>query len=343
MGGGCGPVPNDVELSVARAYLEATKLTCPDGKQVALFGGGNSSGVPRNDVDVFECCDTTNEVQLLDTVYLSERRYNLAATTLTCPNGKQVALFGGGNNAGGSTKNDVDVFECCDTTCDVQLLDTVYLSKPRSNLAATTLTCPNGKQVALFGGGLGNDNTYSNDVDVFECCDTTCDVQLLDTVYLSKPRAYLAATTLTCADNKQVALFGGGGDAFDVRNDVDVFACCDETCDVQLLDTVYLSKPRYGLAATTLTCPNGKQFALFGGGLDDNNFRNDVDVFECCDDNGSIEYKKTIYLSEPRGNLAATTINDCCNREVALFGGGRDNNTTYYNVVDIFDCEDIMG
>ena len=395
MGGGCGPVPNDVELSVARGYLAATTLTCPDGKQVALFGGGFDDGFvfkndvdvfdcdfdisetslsqPRsnlaattltckgkqfalfggglgssgasNDVDVFACCDTNNsKVERLEPLILSQSRFSLAATTMTC-NGKQFALFGGGRvNFTGDYNNNVDVFGCCDETCDVQLLYTLELSQPRTYLAATTLTCPDGKQFALFGGGYDDDDR--NDVDVFACCDETCDVQFLNTIYLSQPRSRLAATTLIC-NGKQFALFGGGVGNDDYRDDVDVFACCDNNGEVERVDTVYLSQPRSFLAATTLTC-NGRQFALFGGGFTtDSNPSKVVDIFGCCDTNCDlIEHIKTVYLSKSRGGLASITMNDCCNREIVLFGGGSNEpifiNVTF-NDVDIFDCEDILG
>ena len=44
-------------------------------------------------------------------------------------------------------------------------------------------------------------------------------------------------------------------------------------------------------------------------------------------------------LSVARSNLAATTFTDCCNKEYALFGGGRGS--SYSNTVNLFDCTDI--
>ena len=154
-------------------------------------------------------------------------------------------------------------------------------------------------------------------------------------IELSEPRVYLAATTLTC-NGKQFALFGGGRNDVDTyKNDVDVFEC-----NFQKSKTT-LSEPRGFLAATTLKC-NGKQYSLFGGGQGSNGDSNDMDVFECCDTNCDVEFLKTVNLSQSRRYLAATTMNDCCNKEVALFGGGIGSNGNS-NVVDIFDCEDIVG
>ena len=118
---------------------------------------------------------------------------------------------------------------------------------------------------------------------------------------------------------------------------MDVFHCNFEESKTTL------SEPRNRLAATTLTCPDGKQFALFGGGYYNGDYRNDVDVFGCCDETCDVQFLNTIYLSQPRSDLAAITMNDCCNREVALFGGGEDGNGNYVNNVDIFDCDDILG
>jgi len=113
MGGGCGPEPSELDLSVARARLAATTITCPDGNSYALFGGGVGSGV-YNDVDVFECCDVTNDIQYKTTLRLSSRRYNLAATTFTDCCNKEYALFGGGKVDISTYSNTVNLFDCTD-------------------------------------------------------------------------------------------------------------------------------------------------------------------------------------------------------------------------------------
>jgi len=167
MGGGCGPEPSELDLSVARDNLAATTITCPDGKSYALFGGGYD-GSYFNDVDVFECCDGT--ITRTQTLQLQNARDRLAATTITCPDGKSYALFGGGYSDDGinfTYYNDVDVFECCDVTNDIQYKTTLRLSSGRSDLAATTFTDCCNKEYALFGGGFDGNNVST--VDLFDC------------------------------------------------------------------------------------------------------------------------------------------------------------------------------
>ena len=113
MGGGCGPEPSELDLSVARDNLAATTITCPDGKSYALFGGGGDGGSYFNDVDVFECCDVTNNIQYKTTLQLSSGRSDLAATTFTDCCNKEYALFGGGDD-GNSYSNTVNLFDCTD-------------------------------------------------------------------------------------------------------------------------------------------------------------------------------------------------------------------------------------
>jgi len=397
MGGGCGPEPSELDLSVPRYYLAATTITCNDGNSYALFGGGSGSGgvyndvdvinckfdqstlqlqnarsylaattitcndgnsyalfgggrgiLSRNvynDVDVFECCDVTNNIQYKTTLHLQNAREGLEATTITCNDGKSYALFGGGYSFDGNDTiyyNDVDVFECCDGT--IVYKEKVEWQNGRSLLAATTITCPDGKSYALFGGGYSfgdSGATIYNDVDVFECCDGT--IVYKEKVELSSARRELAATTITCPDGKSYALFGGGLiSSGGYSNDVDVFECCDGT--ITRTQTLHLQNARRDLAATTITCPDGKSYALFGGGYsfdgNDSSYYNDVDVFECCDVTNDIQYKTTLQLSSGRSDLAATTFTDCCNKEYALFGGGDDGNS-YSNTVNLFDCTDI--
>ena len=172
MGGGCGPEPSELDLSVPRYYLAATTITCNDGNSYALFGGGYDGiggYIYVNDVDVFECCDGT--ITRTQTLQLQNARDRLAATTITCPDGKSYALFGGGFSGGATYYNDVDVFECCDVTNDIQYKTTLRLSSRRYNLAATTFTDCCNKEYALFGGGKVDISTYSNTVNLFDCTD----------------------------------------------------------------------------------------------------------------------------------------------------------------------------
>ena len=57
MGGGCGPEPSDLDLSVARRSLAATTFTDCCNKEYALFGGGDDGNSYSNTVDLFDCTD----------------------------------------------------------------------------------------------------------------------------------------------------------------------------------------------------------------------------------------------------------------------------------------------
>jgi hypothetical protein len=107
MGGGCGPEPSELDLSVARGYLAATTITCNDGNSYALFGGGYDVDSYYNTVNVINCKFDQSTLELLIASGF------LAATTITCPDGKSYALFGGGFD-GNSVNSTVDLFDCTD-------------------------------------------------------------------------------------------------------------------------------------------------------------------------------------------------------------------------------------
>ncbi|MGI9555012.1 MAG: hypothetical protein ACR2M6_03470 [Vampirovibrionia bacterium] len=375
MGAGCGP-NLDPQLSESRSNLAATTVTCPNGNQQALFGGGfgaaasdvvdifdggdslersiDSLSVGRsnlagasvqcnnkgyalfgggvgaasvvNDVDVFECND--DGISFKERLELSVARIDLAATSVQC-NDKEYALFGGGSD-GASYFNDVDVFECNDA--GLFFKERLELSVGRSLLAATSVLC-NDKGYALFGGGEGP--SVVNDVDVFECNDAG--LFFKERLELSVARFDLAATSVQCND-KGYALFGGGSDGVSLVNDVDVFECNDD--GISFKERLELSVARDLLVATSVTAPDGKQYALFGGGADNTGFSDTVDIFHC-NDNG-VFYTKTANFNRgpPRPALAATTVN-CGGVDYGLFGGGSDVTGSVFNDIDIFDSSSL--
>ena len=265
-------------LSVARFDLAATSVQCND-KGYALFGGGIGATGRVNDVDVFECND--DGISFKKRLELSVARGALSATSVQC-NDKGYALFGGGFSATGRV-NDVDVFECNDD--GISFKERLELSVARDNLAATNVQC-NDKGYALFGGGLGGASLV-NDVDVFECNDAG--LFFKERLELSVARTLLAATSVQCND-KGYALFGGGIGATGRVNDVDVFECND--AGLFFKERLELSVARSALSATSVTAPDGKQYALFGGGFDNTGAVTDtVDIFHC-NDNG-VFYTKT--------------------------------------------------
>ena len=323
MGAGCGP-NLDPQLSESRSNLSATTVTCPNGNQQALFGGGFAAAA-SDVVDIFDGGDSLE--RSIDS--LSVARFDLAATSVQC-NDKGYALFGGGFSTSiASSVNDVDVFECNDD--GISFKERLELSVARDRLAATSVQC-NDKGYALFGGGFDiTGASYFNDVDVFECNDAG--LFFKERLELSVARDTLASTSVLCND-KGYALFGGGFDGASRVNDVDVFECND--AGLFFKERLELSVARTLLAATSVQC-NDKGYALFGGGIGATGRVNDVDVFECNDD--GISFKERLELSVGRSDLSATSVTAPDGKQYALFGGGVDN-TGVTDTVDIFHCND---
>ena len=100
-----------------------------------------------------------------------------------------------------------------------------------------------------------------------------------------------------------------------------------------------MSVARFNLAATNVTAPDGKKYALFGGGRNRTDDSNVVDIFHC-NDNGVFFTKSTTFNKGPgRRYLTATTVN-CGGVDYALFAGGQSFDEpiiNIYNDIDIFD------
>jgi protocatechuate 3,4-dioxygenase beta subunit len=313
-----------------------------------LFAGGryidDNGNVFSNDVDVF-ACNEDGVYQKELTQFTGPGRYGLAATTIRCNDGNEYAIVaGGGYDVGNDNvfSNDVDVFACnADGVYQKEL--TQFTGPARASLAATTIRCNDGKEYALIAGGdYGNDEIsfYSNDVDVFACnADGVYQKEL--TQFTGPGRSNLAATTITCGNDEYVLIAGGvykNDGNFVYSNDVDVFACNADGVIYQHDNFQFTGPARAALAATTITCPDGKQYALFAGGYD-GVFSNDVDVFACNDD-GKVYHKEVIQFTGPaRAFLAATTITIDCKQYALFMGGVTAATNEYTDAIDIYDCE----
>jgi hypothetical protein len=114
-----------------------------------------------------------------------------------------------------------------------------------------------------------------------------------------------------------------------------VFECNDD--GISFKERLELSVARDRLAATSVTAPDGKQYALFGGGLA---ITDTVDIFHC-NDNGVFYTKSTNFnRGPPRNTLAATTVN-CGGIDYGLFGGGFTGVNVRVNDIDIFDSSSL--
>ena len=212
-------------LSNSRGKLAATTIRS-ENKTYALFGGGQAGtvegGAAQNIVDVFEC----NDAGVFFKEALSfngDARYNLEAITIRSENGKEYALFGGGNVNDDNYSNDVDVFTCNDTgVFNFSVLNQTFTTYEIGG--ATTINCDN-KEYGLLG---GSDTTvaFSSGVDVFECTDT--EVTFKKTImFEGLDKIELAATTVNSGDC-EIALFAGGRDFNgNYLNDVEMIRCED--------------------------------------------------------------------------------------------------------------------
>ena len=140
----------------------------------------------------------------------------LAATTISY-NGVDYAIFGGGGIYGGSYQDTINIFYFNSSGIFSKLSTSLTLSVARDSLAATTISY-NGVGYAIFAGGYYRE--YRDTIDVFYFNSSGTFSKLSTSLTLSKPRAELAATTISY-NGVGYAIFGGGyGEA---TNIIDVF------------------------------------------------------------------------------------------------------------------------
>lgn len=284
-------------LSQASSGLAATTVG-----NYALFGGGSSSVVDAYDTSLTRTTPTA----------LSQARGGLAATTVAPAGGSSpqsgYALFGGGFNNSVGYPTVVDAY---DTTL-TKTTPTDQLSTGRSNLAATTVG-----NYALFGGGYN-----SNAVDAYDINLTkTTPTDPLGGSNLGQLAATTVAPVGGSSPQSGYALFGGGVGSYNGA----VYAY---DTNLTRLTADPLGQTSYEIAATTVAPAGGSApqsgYALFGGGTT-------TRTVYAYDTNLT---KSTIndQLSVSRRSPAATTIGN-----YALFGGGYNGSSSYYNSVDAYN------
>ena len=259
---------SSIKLSQGRTDLAATTLGNPP---VAIFAGGHYDSEYCQEVDVFQCDNNGNLEQVdYELESLSIARAYLAATTVG-----NRAIFAGGISDGNNYSDVIDVFRC-DSNGNIEKVtldddDNIKLSEGRAYLAATTV-----EDLAIFAGGENGDG-YSDAVDVFRYDSNGNLEKVFNNIKLSKPRAFLAATTVG-----NLAIFAGGYNSDGYKDDVDVFRY-DSNGNLEKVpdDDIKLSEGRAFLAATTVG-----NLAIFAGGkngADDDNC-DVVDVFSIASD-----------------------------------------------------------
>ena len=160
MGGGGGPT---LKASLSRAQNLPSGTTVTTATQsVAFFGLGD----PANDtVDTF---NGNNDLARKPLTYEGIARSSAAATNITCGNDSYALFGGGGYEDGGSNvySNDVDIFKCNDN--GIFYHNTIQFNgPPRYRLAATTVKV-DGKEYALFAGGIDDSIRYDT-IDIYDC------------------------------------------------------------------------------------------------------------------------------------------------------------------------------
>jgi len=210
-----------------------------------------------------------------------------------------LVLFGGGYN-GTVFFNVVDIYNVSSNTWT-----TATLSQARKYLAATSVS----GRYALFAGGV-NDTVAFNVVDIYDSSNGTW-----STTALSQGRGYLAAASLD-----DLAFFGGGYNTTQPFNIVDII-----NVTTQMWTTATLSQARYALAAAA----TGDIVAFGGGTEDDYTPLQTVDIY-----NVTNHHWFTANLSIARYNLGATSSSST--NQIFFGGGCANNNTIFYDTVDIF-------
>lgn len=323
------------ELSQAKDYLAATTIG-----DYALFGGGYGGSTRYATVDAYD-----QNLTRTTPTELSQARSALAATTIG-----DYALFGGGDS--------LAVVDAYDTS--LTRTTPTELSQARNSLAATAVG-----DYALFGGGFSNIVGYSPVVDAY---DTTL-TRTTPTDQLSTGRYHLAATTVApvggSSPQSGYALFGGGYgsnvvDAYDINltrttptdplggsnlgqlaattvgeyamfgGGVGAYNGAVYAYDTNLtrLTADPLGQMSYEIAATTVAPAGGSApqsgYALFGGGMTTRT----VYAYDASLTKSTINDQLSVYRRSP----AATTIGN-----YALFGGGYNGSSSYYNSVDAYN------
>ena len=194
------------------------------------------------------------------------------------------------------------------------------LSVARNYSTATTISY-NGIDYAIFAGGY-NGSSNDNTIDVFYFNSSGTFSKLSTSLTLSVARRALTATTISY-NGIDYAIFAGGRDSSGLSNVIDIFYFNSSGTFSKLRASLNLSLGRELLVSTTISY-NGVDYAVFGGGSNDN-YSNTIDVFYF---NSSGKFNKlsaSLTLSVARMQLTVTTIS-YNGIDYAVFGGGNTSN-----------------
>ena len=344
-------------FSQPRDYLAAASAATADGGRATIFAGGTVGGSDHSDVvDIYaykegqlEHLSTDNP----DVPPLSQARSSLAAASASTPNGGQAAIFAGGLKDSSASSDVVDIYEyengawTCLSSTDLAL-DIAPLSQARQNLAAASISTPDGGRAAIFAGG--SEALESNAVDIYEYKDgawTHFSSGNGDIPPLSQARFDLTATSVATPDGGLAAIFAGGVASGSFSNVVDIYEYKDGAWTrFSLFDQsdLALSPARSRLAAASVPTLNGGQAAIFAGGVEEGGVYSDVvDIYEYTGGQwthlSSLD-QGDLTLSQARGHAAAASVSTPAGGQAALFAGGLGEEVESFDAVDIYEYKD---
>jgi uncharacterized membrane protein len=298
---------NRVKAQQQTANITQTIATLSEGRyqlaatssgELIFFGGGlNATGASER-VDI---CNVTSGSWT--TATLSIPRFYLAAAS-----SYSLVFFAGGWN--GTTSFDrVDIYNVSDGSWS-----TATPSQAHQNFAGASVG-----NLVFFGGGVSLNNP-SNVVDIYNASSN-----VWTSATLSEARWWISTVA-----SKTLVFFGGGQISFNVTGYVNVVDVYDVTSGVWSVLASPLSEARGEMAATSI----GGDVVIFAGGETFHNCQqvsNAVDVYNVSSSSSNNVMHLIFNLSVARCFASAAAVED-----VVLIGGGA-NNTTYYDIVDIYN------
>ena len=286
-------------------------------------------------------------VNLFDSsLKLQSSTYDLLADTIETNNSNiQYAIFAGGFSGDIiNATNDVNVFICNDDGVFRDTRNNTALDTAIDRASITTVRSNSGQSYALIGGGYNTDGLITDLIQVLICNDGGVFTDTSLNLFL--PTAENAATTINTSNFSMALIAGGdfGGESF--SSDVDAVECNDDGLFTFGSPIANLNQARRYISATTIkSIDSTREYALFAGGEETIGFTktpyNDVDCFFIND--GALDVLNVEFLSQPRFNLASTTIQSASGKQYSLFAGGAaDDETTgpFFDTIDVYVAND---
>jgi len=187
-------VSHSLELQESRTLVGTVTI----GNKI-IFAGGWTNSLSSDKIDIFELGLDGKLKKVTHSLKLKEARFGTVGAVI----GNKVVFAGGTKNFtydGSNISDKVDIFELQNDGSLKEIPNTLRLSKPRFDLAATAL----GNKIIFAGGkdALGEDSDL---IDIFELQNDGAVAKVSYTLRLSKARSALSAVTV-----RNRVVFAGG-------------------------------------------------------------------------------------------------------------------------------------